>query len=108
MKKLLALILCVAMMLPALALDIYLTSQNVNALMNGSPLEATFGSFLWLVLLVCNLWDAAVAVFYLPNYQCTDVGYFEIAKATSGVGAKSGDSLPAHSWEDDSDDSEER
>jgi len=94
-------------MLPALALDIYITSQNVNSLMSGSPLDATFGGFLWLVLLVCNLWDAAVAVFYLPNYQCTDVGYFEIAKKTSGVGAKSEASLPAHSWSDDTDDSEE-
>ena len=37
------------------------------------------------VLLGC-LWPLAVALFYLPVYQCTELGYFDIAKHTSGVG----------------------
>ena len=36
------------------------------------------------VLLGC-LWPLAVALFYLPVYQCTELGYFDIAKHTSGV-----------------------
>ena len=27
-----------------------------------------------------------MAVFYLPTYQCTELGYFDIAKQTSGIG----------------------
>ena len=37
--------------------------------------------------LVIWLWSLAVQLFYLPNYQCVELGYFEIAKETSGVGA---------------------
>jgi len=33
-----------------------------------------------------GLWQLAVAIFYLPTYQCVELGYFEIAKSTSGVG----------------------
>jgi hypothetical protein len=27
-----------------------------------------------------------VALFYMPNYQCVELGYFETAKSTSGIG----------------------
>ena len=27
-----------------------------------------------------------MSLFYLPAYQCTELGYFDIAKSTSGVG----------------------
>lgn len=40
-----------------------------------------------LQLLIGTLWPVAVALFYLPVYQCTELGYFETAKNTSGVGA---------------------
>ena len=37
------------------------------------------------VVLGC-VWPLLVALFYLPVYQCTELGYFDIAKETSGVG----------------------
>ncbi|MDY5611807.1 DUF975 family protein [Dysosmobacter sp.] len=40
----------------------------------------------WGWTLLIGLWQLAVAVFYLPAYQCVELGYFEIAKSTSGVG----------------------
>ena len=40
----------------------------------------------WGWTLLIGLWRLAVAVFYLPAYQCVELGYFEIAKSTSGVG----------------------
>ena len=39
-----------------------------------------------LQILLDNLWPMALAVFYLPVYQCTELGYFDIARQTSGVG----------------------
>ena len=36
------------------------------------------------VLIGCA-WPMLVAVFYQPAYQCTELGYFDIAKHTSGV-----------------------
>ena len=32
------------------------------------------------------VWPLLVALFYLPVYQCTELGYFDTAKHTSGVG----------------------
>lgn len=40
----------------------------------------------WGWTLLMGLWQLAVAIFYLPAYQCVELGYFEIAKSTSGVG----------------------
>ena len=40
----------------------------------------------WLWTLIISLWSMAVSLFYLPNYQCVELGYFETAKRTSGVG----------------------
>ena len=40
----------------------------------------------WLWTLIAGLWSTAVSPFYLPNYHCVELGYFETAKRTSGVG----------------------
>ena len=40
-----------------------------------------------LQLVVGSVWPLAVALFFLPVYQCTELGYFDTAKRTSGVGA---------------------
>ena len=40
----------------------------------------------WLWTLIAGLWSTAVSLFYLPNYHCVELGYFETAKLTSGVG----------------------
>ena len=41
----------------------------------------------WIWTLIMDLWQLVVAMFYLPTYQCVELGYFDIAKSTSGVGA---------------------
>lgn len=43
----------------------------------------------WVWALLCGLWEIAVALFYRPGFQCVELGYFEIAKSTSGVSAAS-------------------
>ena len=40
-----------------------------------------------LQLVIGSVWPLAVALFFLPVYQCTELGYFDTAKRTSGVGA---------------------
>lgn len=40
----------------------------------------------WGWTLVIGLWYLAAAIFYLPVYQCVELGYFETAKSTSGIG----------------------
>ena len=55
-----------------------------------SVMPTDFTSFailpVWLWTLVCGLWSMAVSLFYLPHFQCVELGYFETAKRTSGVG----------------------
>ena len=41
----------------------------------------------WLWTLISGLWSMAVSLFYLPHFQCVELGYFETAKRTSGAGA---------------------
>lgn len=41
----------------------------------------------WAWTLVIGLWSLVVALFYLTNYQCVELGFFDAAKRTSGVGA---------------------
>ena len=43
----------------------------------------------WLWTLISGLWSMAVSLFYLPHFQCVELGYFETAKRTSGVGSGS-------------------
>ena len=40
----------------------------------------------WGWVLVMGLWQLVIAPFYLPNRQYVELGYFETAKRTSGVG----------------------
>ena len=40
----------------------------------------------WLWTLISGLWSMAVSLFYLPHFQCVELGYYETAKRTSGVG----------------------
>lgn len=50
---------------------------------------------------VCWVWSAAVQIFYLPQYQCVELGYFDIAKQTSGV--STGNLPPQDRWSSGSD-----
>ena len=71
-----------------------LMMDTMNALDFGSigTIAFTTGSLntailpVWGWVLLTGLWQLAVAIFYLPTYQCVELGYFEIAKSTSGVG----------------------
>lgn len=56
--------------------------------LSAAPMAAVSTAALpvWSWTLLIGLWQLAVALFYLPNYQCVELGYFEVAKSTSGVG----------------------
>ena len=41
----------------------------------------------WAWTLVEGLWSLTIGLLYLPNYQCVELGYFDIAKFTSNTGA---------------------
>lgn len=41
------------------------------------------------IILVVDAWFLIVSLFYLPNFQCTELGYYEIAQQTSGTRADS-------------------
>jgi len=59
-------------------------------LLSAMPLEASVAALLplWGWVLISDVWNLAVSLFYLPTYQCVELGYFDIAKETSGVGSK--------------------
>ena len=58
--------------------------QLSTALLSGSAAGPQLPALAWTALI--GLWSLAVSLFYLPNYRCVELGYFEIAKSTSGVG----------------------
>jgi len=47
---------------------------------------AYFGVPILVLSLLASIWNLAVSLFYLPNYVCVQLSYFETAKRTSGVG----------------------
>jgi len=49
----------------------------------------------WGWVLLAGVWVLVVSLFYLPVRTCTELGYFEIAKMTSGV-----DAAPAQTADD--------
>ena len=51
-----------------------------------------------LQVLIGSVWPLMVQVFYLPAYQCTELGYFDIAKQTSGIGRSAAGS-PDNGWD---------
>ena len=78
------------MFLATLPLVFLEVQQNAGALAGGPEglyTAALTVSLPWTWSLLTGLWSSAVALFYLPGYQCTELGYFETAKRTSGVGA---------------------
>ncbi len=75
--------------LPAAALEWSVSYQTISQAASMSTPAAvaallSITSLAWTVLI--GVWSTAVALFYLPVYQCTELGYFDIAKETSGVG----------------------
>lgn len=75
--------------LPAAALEWSVSYQTISQAASMSTPAAvaailTVSAIQWVV--VIDLWNILVSLFYLPVYQCTELGYFDIAKETSGVG----------------------
>lgn len=60
------------------------SAQVLSAVSAAPSLYATLPAWGW--VLISSLWSLVVSLFYLPNYQCVELGYFETAKSTSGVG----------------------
>lgn len=72
--------------LPVMA-ESFLYSYEAAAVQLGTPAflpVLSDGQYpLWLV--VTGVWQIGVSIFYLSAYQCTELGYYEIAKATSNL-----------------------
>ena len=94
--------------LPATLYSSYFQIETVSSAMSFAALEGLQPALatpeflpLWGWYLLTGLWHLAVAIFYLPHRYCVELGYFEIAKGTSGVGSR-----PAQqdSFRNDSDD----
>lgn len=80
--------------LPALAINYSVTTQSMYALLSNTQVVYTGLAALPTVVttLVCGVWNLLVSLFYLPVYQCTDIGYYEIAKQTLAGSQNSGGS----------------
>lgn len=76
--------------LPSAVLEWCVSYQELSAIVGlaGTPALITsllaLSDFSW--ILIIDLWSLVVSLFYLPVYQCTELGYFETSKSTSGVG----------------------
>ena len=85
--------------LPSIVEGVYLYLQILQDpnrfLMDPTQLIPLISSAFLMSLLIW-VWSLAVQLFYLPNYQCVELGYFDIAKETSGVGA--GARPPQDGW----------
>lgn len=88
-------------LLPALAINYSVTAQSVSSLLTNTQAVYTGLASLSTEVstLVCGLWSTLVSLFYLPVYQCTDIGYYEIAKQTSAGGRDTGSSW--NGWDQD-------
>lgn len=64
-------------MLPALLVDGRVYYQALI----GDPSAILSSGPSLLSILLCGLWSLAVALFYLPNYQCVMLDYFDAARA---------------------------
>lgn len=60
------------------------SAQVLSAVSAAPSLYTALPAWGW--VLISSLWSLVVSLFYLPNYQCVELGYFETAKSTSGVG----------------------
>ncbi len=66
--------------------DLWMVSDLVDKTVFGVP------GPVWQILIA--VWGLAIALFYLPNYYCVNLAYFDSAKRASGVGG-SPDAPPA-------------
>ena len=81
--------------LPATAYSSYIQVDAVRSAMSFAALEGlqpaiAAPEFLpfWGWILLTGIWNLVVALFYLPHRTCVELGYFQIAKETSGAGSR--------------------
>ena len=81
------------------ALPVYIESgflaqemvQSAMSFAAGGVMPSITGSAAYAVLpawgwtLLSGIWSLVVGLFYMAHYQCVELGYFEIAKSTSGT-----------------------
>ena len=78
--------------LPSLVEQFFLYQYTFQTILTTGQLPAdgvlvfTLGLPYGVWLALKSVWSLVVALFYLPVYQCTELGYFTVAKETSGVG----------------------
>ena len=89
--------------LPLIVMEFLQSPQYLAALSGGSAGAAlgTAVSLSWGWSLFAGLWSLAVALFYLAGYQCVELGYFETAKETSGVGLGASPRQDGGFWDND-------
>ena len=81
--------------IPAVVYNAAVQMEIQTAVLNGGGLAAIQAAAARPVMglpdavwgLIVSLWGLAVSLFYLPNYQCVELDYFDAAKRTSGVSA---------------------
>lgn len=81
--------------LPATVYSSYFQIETVRSAMSIYALEGLEPALampeflpLWGWVLLTGVWNLVVSLFYLPHSFCVELGYFEIAKETSGVGSR--------------------
>lgn len=93
--------------LPVIILTVLLYQTMFQILLSGGypdpavliqQLESSMPLPLWAWGLVSGLWSLAVSLFYRPNYQCVELGYFETAKRTSGAGEGAAPQQDRDAW----------
>ena len=96
--------------LPATIYSSYVQVEAVSSAMSFAALEGLQPALaapeflpLWGWYLLTGIWNLVVALFYLPHRCCVDLGYFQIAKETSGVGRRTFDQDPFQNSSEDSD-----
>ena len=73
-------LLLAAVMLLSLLPALYVDGQRYMQALADPASILSLGSTLPEIL-VCGLWSLAVSLFFLPNYQCVSLDYFDAAKA---------------------------
>lgn len=82
---------------PALLLSVQMSQAMMDMMLYGAAAPAAyFGLPVLAWNVISCLWQLVVSLFYLPNYTCVQLSYFETAKRTSGVGK---DAEPVSPWD---------
>jgi len=85
---------------PSVFLSQLVARSLADQVVYGMPAPtAFFGVPIIALSLLASVWNLAVSLFYLPNFVCVQLSYFETAKGTSGVGEGAGESPRTSSWD---------